>query len=50
MAHTAERQRELADHFSGGHPEVPVAHVPALSQDVHDLEGLREVGDALAGP
>jgi anion-transporting ArsA/GET3 family ATPase len=50
VAHTAERQRELADHFSGGHPEVPVVHVPALSQDVHDLDGLREVGDALAGP
>jgi anion-transporting ArsA/GET3 family ATPase len=48
LAHTAERQRELADSFSSGHPEVPVVHVPALSQDVHDLEGLREVGEALA--
>ncbi len=50
LARTAERQRELADSFSAGHPEVPVAHVPALSQDVHDLDGLRQVGDALAGP
>jgi anion-transporting ArsA/GET3 family ATPase len=49
VARTAERQRELADSFSSGHPEVPVVHVPALSQDVHDLEGLREVGTALAG-
>ncbi|HEU5143622.1 MAG TPA: ArsA family ATPase [Dermatophilaceae bacterium] len=48
MSHTAERQRELADSFSGGHPEVPVVHVPALSQDVHDLDGLRQVGDAMA--
>jgi anion-transporting ArsA/GET3 family ATPase len=48
MSRTAERQRELADSFSGGHPEVPVVHVPALSQDVHDLDGLRQVGDAMA--
>jgi anion-transporting ArsA/GET3 family ATPase len=50
VARTAARQRELAENFSSGHPEVPVVHVPALSQDVHDLEGLREVGDELAAP
>lgn len=44
----AERQRELAERFSRGHPEIPVAYVPALSQDVHDLESLREVAEAMA--
>ena len=50
LARTHERQRELAEGFSRGHPAIPVVHVPALSQDVHDLAGLREVGAALAGP
>ena len=30
------------------HPEVPLAEVPALAADVHDLDGLRQVGAALA--
>ena len=49
LVKTAERQRELAERFSRGHPGIPVAHVPALRTDVHDLDGLREVGSALAG-
>ena len=32
-----------------GHPGIPVVEVPALAADVHDLDGLREVGAALAG-
>ena len=43
-----ERQRHLTERFTGAHPGVPVAQVPALAEDVHDLEGLREVGDLLA--
>ena len=31
------------------HPEVPIVEVPALSTDVHDLDGLRRIGTALAG-
>jgi anion-transporting ArsA/GET3 family ATPase len=48
LVQQAERQRELAERFSRGCPQVPVAYVPALSRDVHDLASLREVGDALA--
>ena len=46
----AQRQRELAERFSRAHPDVPVVQVPALNRDVHDLDNLREIGHALAGP
>ena len=39
-------QQRLAEHFTAAHPVVPVAEVPAQSQDVHDLEGLRSIGQA----
>ncbi|UDY23743.1 ArsA family ATPase [Nocardioides sp. Kera G14] len=42
-----ERERALTDRFSAAHPRVPVAVVPALAGDVHDLDGLREVGELL---
>ena len=44
----AERQQRLAQRFSAAHPQVPAASVPALAEDVHDLSGLREVGELLA--
>ena len=43
-----ERQKHLALRFTAAHPTVPVQPVPAMSQDVHDLAGLREIGAALA--
>lgn len=43
-----ERQHHLSERFTGAHPGVPVAQVPALAEDVHDLAGLREIGDLLA--
>ncbi len=46
---TLSRQHHLADRFSGAHPGVAVAEVPAFAGDVHDLEGLRQVGRFLAG-
>jgi anion-transporting ArsA/GET3 family ATPase len=49
LVRTAERQRELAEGFTLGHPGIPVVQVPALGRDVHDLASLREVGDALSG-
>ncbi|RKT79107.1 arsenite efflux ATP-binding protein ArsA [Terracoccus luteus] len=49
LVKTAERQRALAERFSRAHPGIPVVQVPALSRDVHDLDNLREVGDALTG-
>jgi anion-transporting ArsA/GET3 family ATPase len=44
----SERQHRLADRFVAANPRVPVTAVTALAQDVHDLEGLRRVGDLLA--
>jgi anion-transporting ArsA/GET3 family ATPase len=43
-----EREAVLRDRFAAAHPQVPTVVVPALAGDVHDLEGLRRVGDLLA--
>jgi anion-transporting ArsA/GET3 family ATPase len=42
------RERRLAENFVAAHPAVPVAEVPARPEDVHDLDGLREIGVALS--
>ncbi len=47
LAETADRQEGLARRFTAAHPGIPVVEVPAAAQDIHDLEGLREVGQAL---
>jgi anion-transporting ArsA/GET3 family ATPase len=44
-----ERERRVAGSFMSAHPAVPVVEVPALPEDVHDLTGLRRVGEAFAG-
>jgi len=44
-----EREATLRDRFAAAHPEVPTAVVPALPGDVHDLTGLRRIGELLAG-
>jgi len=43
------RERRVAGSFMSAHPAVPVIEVPALPEDVHDLAGLRRVGEAFAG-
>ena len=43
-----ERETLLRQRFAAAHPEVPTAVVPALAGDVHDLAGLRRVGELLA--
>ncbi|WP_369140879.1 ArsA family ATPase [Modestobacter versicolor] len=43
----AAREQRLADRFTSAHPEVPVRTVPAAAGDVHDLDGLRVMGEAL---
>ena len=48
LAESATRHQERVARFVAGHPSVPVARVPAGATDIHDLEGLREVGAALA--
>jgi len=45
----ASRERRLRERFTTAHPTVAQAAVPALPSDVHDLAGLRVIGDALAG-
>jgi len=49
QAEIAARHESLARRFVAGHPDIPVVEVPAASGDIHDLVGLRAVGDALAG-
>jgi anion-transporting ArsA/GET3 family ATPase len=44
-----EREALLRDRFAAAHPQVATAVVPALAGDVHDLVGLRRIGDLLAG-
>ncbi|MEP9384490.1 ArsA family ATPase [Nocardioides sp. KR10-350] len=44
-----ERQEQLRARFAAAHPHVATAVVPALAGDVHDLDGLREIGTLLAG-
>jgi anion-transporting ArsA/GET3 family ATPase len=43
------RERRLAEHFVAAHPSVPMAEIPARPEDVHDLAGLRAIGESLAG-
>ena len=43
-AQVATREKALTTRFTGAHPDVPIARVPAFAQDVHDLDGLRQVG------
>ncbi|RPK62864.1 Arsenical pump-driving ATPase [Streptomyces sp. ADI96-02] len=42
------REQRTRDRFTALHPEVPVTAVAALPGDVHDLDGLRAIGDRLA--
>ncbi|MET7697035.1 MULTISPECIES: ArsA family ATPase [unclassified Streptomyces] len=42
------REQRMRDRFTALHPEVEVAEVAALPGDVHDLAGLRDIGDRLA--
>ncbi|MET9380947.1 ArsA family ATPase [Streptomyces sp. NPDC002928] len=42
------REQRTRDRFTALHPEVAVAEVGALPGDVHDLAGLRDIGNRLA--
>ncbi|WP_405479359.1 ArsA-related P-loop ATPase [Streptomyces sp. NBC_00009] len=42
------REQRTRDRFAALHPEVAVTEVGALPGDVHDLAGLRTIGDRLA--
>jgi anion-transporting ArsA/GET3 family ATPase len=45
----AARESRLKKRFTAAHPGVPTVSVAALAGDVHDLDGLRLIGDLLAG-
>ncbi len=47
-ARLAKRETRVAQRFTAAHPRVPTVSVPALPGDVHDLDGLRRIGDLLA--
>jgi anion-transporting ArsA/GET3 family ATPase len=47
-ARIAARESRVAQRFGAAHPRVPVVWVPALAGDVHDLDGLRQIGELLA--
>ncbi|MBN6055893.1 ArsA family ATPase [Nonomuraea sp. RK-328] len=42
------REHREQEHFVSAHPTVPVVQVRAMSEDVHDLAGLRQIGELLA--
>lgn len=47
----ASRELRLQGRFTRAHPGVPTAEVAAAATDVHDLAGLRSIGEQLAnGP
>ncbi|WP_323793334.1 ArsA family ATPase [Nocardioides sp.] len=43
-----ERERALRKRFARAHPQVATTLVPALPTDVHDLDGLRRIGELLS--
>ncbi|MGH3458243.1 ArsA family ATPase [Aeromicrobium sp.] len=47
-ARLSKRETRVAQRFSAAHPRVPKVSVPALPGDVHDLDGLRRIGELLA--
>jgi anion-transporting ArsA/GET3 family ATPase len=49
LASAAEHDTRMARRFAAAHPAVPLITVPALPADVHDLDGLRQIGDLLDG-
>jgi anion-transporting ArsA/GET3 family ATPase len=48
-AEAAKHDRAMVARFAAAHPDVAQRTVPALPTDVHDLAGLRSVGQALGG-
>ncbi len=48
-ARLSKRETRVAQRFSAAHPRVPTVSVAALPGDVHDLDGLRRIGELLTG-
>ena len=45
-----ERETRLRSRFATAHPGVRTVVLPALPSDIHDLDGLRRIGDLLSQP
>jgi anion-transporting ArsA/GET3 family ATPase len=45
----SRRESKLAERFAASHPGISLLRLPALAEDVHDLEGLRIVTAAADG-
>ncbi|MFZ0160350.1 MAG: ArsA-related P-loop ATPase [Kineosporiaceae bacterium] len=43
-----QREHALTARFTSAHPDVAMTEVTALAGDVHDLDGLREIGASMA--
>ncbi|MGN9910677.1 ArsA family ATPase [Phytohabitans sp. LJ34] len=50
LAEQGVRERRVAAVFTDAYPAVPTVEVTAQPADVHDVDGLRTVGDALSRP
>jgi anion-transporting ArsA/GET3 family ATPase len=50
LAGAAEQDARMIRRFAAAHPAVPMISVPALPADVHDLDGLRQIGALLQPP
>jgi len=50
LAEQAAREQRVAVVFTEAHPAVPTVEVAAQPADVHDVDGLRTVGEALSRP
>jgi anion-transporting ArsA/GET3 family ATPase len=48
LAQQVVRETEVTARFTVDHPDVPVVSIPAQPADVHDIDGLRDVGAAFA--
>jgi anion-transporting ArsA/GET3 family ATPase len=44
----ASRDQRMGERFTAAHPDVQVTRVPALATEIHDLDGLRDVGRLLS--
>src|SRR5699024_11072171 len=42
-----ERERRIIKRFAAAHPSVARTYIPAMPNDVHDLDGLRDIGALL---
>ncbi|WFE26217.1 ArsA-related P-loop ATPase [Solwaraspora sp. WMMD791] len=48
VAQQSARERQVATVFTDAYPQVPVATVRAQPADVHDVDGLRTIGQAIS--